>query len=343
MPKSSEPIYSEEGSRFGVDSCAPQFAAMRDGRIRLCALTKGHYPGIKLGPKQLPGITSIGYFSGVGAQNWGTESHRNEGLEITFLETGSMAFSVESKNYELRPGHFTTTRPWQLHKLGAPDIGPGKIHWLILDVGVRRPNQEWRWPRWLAMTDDDRIELSKKLRHTENPVWDASPAIGEAFRSLGECAARWPAPQLESRMIALLNRLFVEVLVALGEQQTHQNEHLTSRRRTVELFLRDLAANAASSRELWTLPQMAAQCGMGVTAFSACCRSLVNAGGIDYLNQCRLEHAAREIRENPERPITRIALDCGFNSSQYFATVFGRRFKMTPSAYRKQESPHERR
>lgn len=84
-----------------------------------------------------PGITSIGYFSGAGAQNWGAESQRNEGLEITFLETGSMAFSVESKNYELRPGHFTITRPWQLHKLGAPNISPGKLHWLILDVGVR--------------------------------------------------------------------------------------------------------------------------------------------------------------------------------------------------------------
>jgi AraC family L-rhamnose operon regulatory protein RhaS len=94
---------------------------MRDGRIRLCAHTKGHYPS----------ITTIGHFSGVGAQYWGTESHRNEGLEITFFETGSMAFSVEPKNYELRPGHFTTTRPWQLHKLGAPDIGPGKLHWLI--------------------------------------------------------------------------------------------------------------------------------------------------------------------------------------------------------------------
>ena len=44
------------------------------------------------------------------------------------------------------------------------------------------------------MKDDDRIELSKELRHTENPVWNASPAIGEAFRSLGECTARWTAP-----------------------------------------------------------------------------------------------------------------------------------------------------
>jgi AraC family L-rhamnose operon regulatory protein RhaS len=77
---------------------------------------------------------------------------------------------------------------------------------------------------------------------------------------------------------------------------------------------------------------------MGVTAFSTHCRSLVNAGGIDYLIQCRLHHAAREIRKKPHRQITAIALDCGFNSSQYFATVFGRRFKMTPRNYRKQES-----
>ena len=38
---------------------------------------------------------------------------------LTESLTGSMSFSVESKNYELRPGNFTTTRPWQLHKLGV--------------------------------------------------------------------------------------------------------------------------------------------------------------------------------------------------------------------------------
>ena len=337
MPRPYEAIYNESGSRFSVDTCAPQFAAMREGKIRLCALTKGHYPGVKLPAKQLQGITSIGYFSGVGTQDWGMDPHRNEGLEITFLETGSMNFSVESKNYELRPGNFTTTRPWQLHKLGAPNIGPGKLHWLILDVGVRRPNQKWRWPRWLSMTDDDRENLENKLRHNPSAVWDASPEIAEVFRGLGECIDHWPALRLESRIMALLNRLFVEVLIAFGEQQSFQSPHLASQH-TVDLFLRDLAANLSSAREPWTLPQMASHCGMGVTAFSTHCRSLVNAGGIDYLIQCRLHHAAREIRKKPHRQITAIAVDCGFNSSQYFATVFGRRFKMTPRNYRKQES-----
>jgi AraC family L-rhamnose operon regulatory protein RhaS len=336
MPRPYEAIYNESGSRFSVDTCAPQFAAMREGKIRLCALTKCHYPGVKLAAKQLQGITSIGYFSGVGTQDWGMDPHRNEGLEITFLETGSMNFSVESKNYELRPGNFTTTRPWQLHKLGAPNIGPGKLHWLILDVGVRRPNQKWHWPRWLSMIDDDREELEKKLRQNQNAVWVASPEIAEVFRGLGECIDLWPSPRLESRLIALLNRLFVEVLITFGEQQSFQGPHLASQH-TVDLFLRDLAANPASAREPWTLPQMASHCGMGVTAFSNHCRSLVNAGGIDYLIQCRLQHTARELRKIPHRPITEIAFECGFNSSQYFATVFGRRFKMTPRDYRKNE------
>lgn len=338
MPSRLAPIYRSGTARMRVDSCGPQSAAVRDGKIRLVALTKGHYPGVELRRDQLPGINSIGFWSGAGAQDWGLDPHRNEGIEITFLETGRMAFSVEAKNYELRPGDFTITRPWQLHKLGAPHIGPGKLHWLILDVGVRRPNQDWHWPRWLTLTDADREELTRKLRHNENPVWEASPEVAGAFRGLMECVARWPAPHLESRMINLLNRLFLAVLVALSEQQTHHNPQLTSRRRTVELFLRDLAGNAASSSRDWTLEQMARECGLGITAFSKYCREVVNSGAVEYLNQCRLEQAARALRDDPHRPITDIAFACGFHSSQYFATAFRKHFRQSPGTYRSPEN-----
>ena len=334
MPLATTPIYRTGSGRLRIDTCAPQFAAMRGGKIKLHALTKGHYPGTLLKPDQLPGINSIGYFTGSGAQDWGLEPHRNEGVEISLLETGRMAFSVEASNFKLQPGHFTITRPWQLHTLGSPNIGPGKLHWLILDVGVRRPNQDWRWPAWLTLTKADRSDLTKTLRHNESPVWKASPDITDAFRTLAECITHWPAPRLESKMITLLNQLFLGVLVALCEQQTHENPDLTSRRRTVELFLRDLASNAASTGQPWTLQQMAQHCGMGITAFSQYCRELVNSGPVEYLNQCRLDRAARQLLNRPEQAITEIALDNGFNSSQYFATAFRKRFKATPRDYR---------
>jgi AraC family L-rhamnose operon regulatory protein RhaS len=293
-----------------------------------------HYPGILLQPSQLPGITSLGFWNGLGAQDWGLEAHRNEGVEICFLETGTMPFSVGMKEFKLRPGHFTLTRPWQLHKLGAPNIGPGKLHWLILDVGVRRPNQDWRWPRWVTLTPADRAELTRKLRHTENAVWDASPEIAAAFRGLSEGVLRWQKPHAESRQLTLLNRLLLALLAALTEQPTPPDPGLTSRRHTVELFLRDLAENPASRRQPWTLAQMAAHCGVGITALAGYSRQLVNCGAMAYLNQCRLAAAARELREHPARPVTDIAYANGFNSSQYFATQFLRRHRQTPRAYR---------
>lgn len=309
---------------------------MQSGKIQLNALSKGHYPGVKLGAQQLPGITSLGFWNSATTQNWGLEPHRNEGVEITFLETGRMAFSVEANDFELRSGNFTITRPWQLHKLGNPNLGPGRLHWLILDVGVRRPNQDWRWPRWLTMTEPDRAALTRKLRHNENPVWDASPEIAAAFRNLAANLVRWGEPQIESRLLCLLNQLLLDILAALTRQQTFENPKLTSRRRTVELFLRDLAENAGSSSQPWTVERMAAQSGMGITAFSQHCRQLVNNGPVEYLNKCRLAHAARQLREQPDLPVTEIALRHGFNSGQYFATAFRKQFQMTPGSFRQQ-------
>jgi AraC family L-rhamnose operon regulatory protein RhaS len=134
-------------------------------------------------------------------------------------------------------------------------------------------------------------------------------------------------------MIVKLNQLFIGILDALSAQQSGENPELTSRRRTVELFLKDLADNPVSGREPWTLSLMAEQCGMGVTAFSTYAHQLVNVGAMEYLNQCRLEHAARQLREHPEASITEVAFGNGFNSSQYFATRFRRRFKISPSQF----------
>lgn len=309
---------------------------MRGGKIELHALSRGYYPGVLLKKGQLPGIASIGFWNGTGKQDWGLEAHRNEGVEICFLETGSMVFSVETKDFELRPGDFTVTRPWQLHKLGSPNIGPGKLHWLILDVGVRRPNQEWRLPSWLTLTRQDKAELVRKFRQNENPVWRSSPEITEAFRQISRGVIRWGQPQMESTLLNAMNHLFLGMLTALTQQQKDHHPELVSRRRTVELFLKDLADNQSSSREAWTLPKMARHCGLGITAFSKYCRQLVNISGVDYLNQCRLEHASSLLLKHPERSITEIAFDVGFNSSQYFATHFRRKFKTRPTEFKAQ-------
>src|SRR5882724_4702780 len=212
-------IYHTRRKPYEIDTCEPQVQAVQEGKIKLHALTKGHYPGAQFSSEILPGLNSIGFWDGAGAQDWGLDTHRNEGVEITFLETGSMAFIVDKRRFDLVPGNLTITRPWQLHKLGAPNIGPGRLHWLILDVGVRRPSQNWHWPAWMVLTRDDLAELTRKLRHNENPVWNATPAITHSFRELARTVEAWNQPHAVSRLATHLNQLFLSILDALSEQQ----------------------------------------------------------------------------------------------------------------------------
>jgi hypothetical protein len=82
--------------------------------------------------------------------------------------------------------------------VGAPHVTPGRLHWLILDVGVRRPDQPWRWPAWLRPTAGELTWLTELLRHNEHPVWPGDAAVADAFARLGEAVeaerTRWVRP-----------------------------------------------------------------------------------------------------------------------------------------------------
>jgi AraC family L-rhamnose operon regulatory protein RhaS len=325
-------------SRFEIDRCEPQLSAIASGKIDFHALTKGHYPGTPVAKNILPGLNHIGFWNAAGKPDWGLDAHRNEGVEIMFLETGTMDFIVDQKNFRLRAGNFTITRPWQLHKLGAPHIGPGRLHWLILDVGVRQPHGNWRWPEWLQLTAADLTELTQRIRDHDQPVWLATPSIKNTFGELARGVANWGQAHSISRMTANLNLLFLGILDALGSQQAAENNFQKPHQHVVEIFLRDMEAGVVNVGEPWTLCRMAAQCGVGITTFSKYCREIFNAGPVEFLNQCRLDRAAGEIRSNPRLPVTEIAFKYGFNSSQYFATAFRKRHGATPSAYRERAS-----
>jgi AraC family L-rhamnose operon regulatory protein RhaS len=332
--KQRPPIFRAATSTYGVDTCRPQRDAIRDGKITLHALARGGYPGEQLPSDALRGVNSIGYWDAIGPQDWGLELHRNEGIEISFMETGGMPFVVENRGHELRAGDLTVTRPWQLHCHGYPTIGPGRIHWIIIDVGVRRPNQEWKWPDWVVLAPRDLKELTNRLRHLNQPVQKTSEAIQNCFRAIAASLADREPTRRISPITVYLNELLWHLLELLRTQRTVRQSRISPAEQTVRLFLRDLENNEQSLCEAWTLESMAKECGLGETAFARYCRLLTNTSPLHHLNRLRLQLAARMLREQPDRSITDIGFACGFNSSQYFSTQFHRHFKRTPKAYR---------
>ena len=282
----------------------------------------------------LPGLKTVGFWHADHAQDWGLDWHRNEGIELTFLETGRLAFHVGGHDVTLKPGDLTVTRPWQLHRVGDPNVTASRLHWVILDVGVRRPHQSWTWPPWLVLSRDDVRALTRVLRQNEQPVWHAPDDLRACVRKVAQTVEGEVTGEGLSWLTLHLNEMFLLFLRACRRSDVPLDDSLSTSLRTVELFLQELAHDPDHLAREWTLPRMAAQCGLGVTRFVHHCRQLTDLTPMQFLNAQRLETAGRLLADDPGRSVTEVATGCGFSSSQYFATLFGRHFGRTPTDHR---------
>jgi len=323
--------FRSAAERFHADTCEPLEAAARRGEVRVVALARGSYPGRRLPAAALREVRSVGFWDARGKQTWGLDWHRNEGLELAFLAAGRLPFAVDRRAVTLEPGHLTITRPWQKHRVGDPQVSASRLIWLILDVGVRRPNQSWRWPKWLLLSPAKLQRLTHQLRHNEQIAWRADKAVAACMEAIGVAAAARPTGDNLAWLKIRINELLLALAALLERQRPRLNADLSSAERTVKLFLAELPQRAD---EPWTLAAMAQQCGLGRSHFSHYCRKLTNRTPISHLTVCRVEMACGRLRAQPGCSITEVALACGFNSSQYFATVFARQMGCSPQVWR---------
>jgi AraC family L-rhamnose operon regulatory protein RhaS len=297
-------------------------------------MARGLYPGHRLSNGMVPGVKSVGYWDAASRQDWGLVPHRNEGIELTYVDRGHLNFRVENKSLNLNPNTLIVTRPWQLHSIGNPCIDASRLYWIILDVGVRQPHQEWKWPSWMIMPKRDIKQLSDLLRQNEHPAWPGTDEIARCFREIGELVDKaGQSPTSGSRLALLINELFICVLEMLQRQKVVFNSDLTSIDRSVSMFLEHLEDYL---EEPWTLESMAEHIGLKRTRFAYYCKKQTNLTPMQYLNYRRIQHAKELMKSDLDRDLTGIGFECGLSSSQYFATVFKRTERISPREFRHQ-------
>lgn len=323
---------SDRQSYLYADTCESLKIAATRGDLRIDARSRGAYPGPPLPDNVLPEVRSIGRWNANYDQNWGLEWHQNEGIELTLVTRGQVVFGLDGQRFCLQPGDLVVTRPWQRHYIGDPHVTASCLYWLILDVGVRRPNQRWMWPNWLLLSDGDLKQLTAMLRHNEQPVWHSNKQFQEYFEKIGDAFGNLDDGASESHLKLYINGLLIALMDLLLQKQPVLDVELSSARRTVSLFLEALKENAG---EDWTLDSMAVACGLHRSRFAYYCKQLTNMSPVEYLTRCRIELASRILHDCNNLSITDVALESGFSSSQYFATVFRRHFGLPPSEYRR--------
>ena len=331
-PSPGPAIFLGQATTYHADSCEPLVRAAARREVILHALARRGYPGKAMPARMLPELSTVGFWDATATQDWGLDWHRNEGIEVTYLSRGRLDFAVDGRAYPLESGCMTITRPWQMHRVGDPRVQASRLHWLILDVGVRRPNQQWQWPDWLILSPAELRQLTDFLRHNEQPVWKVDAQIGHCFERIAALVARSEPQKSQTRLQLHLNELLLMVLEMLQSRRVTLDRDLSTTRRTVELFLASLPDHLEKP---WTLDEMANECGLGRTRFADHCRQITNVAPVEYLLNCRMDAARRLLREDSRRSVSDIGFACGFQSSQYFTTVFRRRTKLSPREYRR--------
>jgi AraC family L-rhamnose operon regulatory protein RhaS len=327
------PVFQDAVNTYVADACLPLREAAEAREIQIAALARGHYPGRSLARGALSGVSSVGYWDARHEQHWTLPWHRNEGIEISYLERGTIDFAVAGRELQLRPGDIAITRPWELHRVGGSHMGPNRLHWLILDVGVRGCGQPWRWPPWLVLSEEEANQLALNLGRIREPVWTASAEVKRCFQLMAQTVEKDDSYRNLSRLAIRINDLLLSMLDLLSTSTSGVAQASPGSSDTVRELLERLARDRESLAAQWTLEQMAAECGLKRTQFVRHVKELTNVAPMHYLNFCRLEHASGLLASASSMSVTEIAFYCGFCSSQYFATLFKQRFGVAPTEF----------
>ena len=234
---------------YSADTCAPLEAAVARGELRMEALARGAYPGTRLAPRALPGVRTAGWWDAPRAQSWGLDWHRNEGIELTWLESGHAA--VRDRRGRDRAA---ARRPHDHAAVAAPPRRRPARHARPPALADPRRRRAPARPAvalagLAARTAGELTRLTELLRHNEHPVWPGDAAVADAFRHLGAAveasSTRWVGLRVCELVLA--------VAELLERREPPLDASLSSTERAVALFLSRRWPSGWASRGRLTL------------------------------------------------------------------------------------------
>ena len=239
----------------------------------------------------------------------GLPPHSHACHEICIVQDGVVMWHCEGEEHDVGPNEVFITKPHEIHGSRVGALQPCTLTWIQVTTD--------------ALTDR---RLSEEFGSISLRRWPSEPEWIDHIRAIHRELAR-PAPDsiriMEARLVLLLS-LLIRSARRAGTQGAPRPTMIAA----LEEYLDERAG------ERVTVEQLSAHAGLTRSGLHALFRRHLGQSPRDYLTEHRL-HRARAVVAGTDRPITEIALDLGYSSSQHFATAFRRRFGMSPSTFRR--------
>lgn len=272
----------------------------------------------------------------IGFGNWkSTKRHRllgphqDRGLELVYVRNGTVDWDYDGRLMRVSSGQVSFAWPWEWHGAANQQVPASDIYWIQLPMGFSNSSQK-RKPFFdpaLGLTASEGNAIIRSLRSSNQPVLKISVKAESLF--LDAIVALQASDGMldfraRARIICLLAEMFSK-----SESATSRMREKQDTRALLANFLDGLPKRC---HEPWTLEEMAAASGMKRTHFAQSVKELTGDTPFQLLNRHRIQRAIY-LLEKGEHSVTETAFECGFQSSQYFATVFRAFTGRSPSEF----------
>jgi AraC-like DNA-binding protein len=250
----------------------------------------------------------------------------SEYLRFYYILDGKFNWVINNQSYTLYPTDLAVILPGQNLRAEKGYLDIGSLYWLTVELNIQKAGVKSSPGTWSNLSSPEMVSITKVLFLNNPPVLSRLQDAGTVFsRIRNELFGQ------EIGFVTRVNHLLDELLILITRKLTHQN---ISQRDFPQAFLKLEEALRKDLSHPWTVDEMAALVGLGTTAFSDKVKSFTGFSPLNYLITIRISEAIRLLKK-PEVPVTDVALDTGFYSSQHFATTFKKLTGYTPSQFRK--------
>ncbi len=244
----------------------------------------------------------------------GLATHSHPGaVEICYLERGCQTYRAGNRDYHLVGGDVFFTAAGEPHDTGGNAEDRGILYWLNLTV----PNDG---ESLLLLPPRESAELMTRLSGLPERQFLGRPVLKQIFNGILDLCEQ-PANAL--MRIAVANQLVRYVLEIIDCAHCDQALHRSP-------VLSRIAERISSSPERdYSLIALADEAGLSLSRFKTKFKAQMGIGPHEFILRCKMQ-AAKKFLKNGDLSVTATAMELGFSSSQYFATVFKRFTQQTP-------------
>jgi len=246
---------------------------------------------------------------------------KSDHFSLYYVWDGRYEWQIDGRDYLLFPTDLALITPGGCFGNSRQILDIGVFSHLSLEIDKLDP-----FAPWTSLSSAEARAIAKLILYNETPVVSGARPVGQLLQSLAD-EFREQELGYQTRIRNLIDSL----LILISRQLIRQTHSQRDFPRTFMRLEQQLRANLAHQ---WTVDEMAALVGLGTTTFTEKVKGYTGFPPLAYLINIRISEAIRLLKRT-ELPLTEIALETGFYSSQHFSTTFRKLTGYTPSQFRK--------